>query len=90
MRFLVIGEFEGPPDFDDTSETYADTLDVLRDWEAKGIVDRYELFSDRFGGIVIFRADDHEAAEALLEQLPFVEFDGFTLQMHELVDRRTA
>lgn len=87
MRFLVIGEFDESLPFDTTSDEYSRTVDVLGDWERRGVVERYELFSDRFGGLVILSADSHEAAEELLEQLPFVDFDTFSLQIRELVDQ---
>lgn len=87
MRFLVIGEFDESLPFDTRSDEYRRTVEVLGDWERRGVVERYELFSDRFGGIVILSAGSYEEAEALLEQLPFVDFDTFSLQIHELVDQ---
>ncbi|MFN8102990.1 MAG: hypothetical protein U0U69_00845 [Acidimicrobiia bacterium] len=90
MRFLVIGEFDESLPFDTRSEEYRRTVEVLGDWERRGVVERYELFNDRFGGIVILSAASHEEAEALLEQLPFVDFDTFSLQIRELVDQSGA
>lgn len=87
MRFLVIGEFDESLPFDTTSDEYSRTVEVLNEWERRGVVERYELFSDRFGGMVILSADSHEEAEDLLEQLPFVDFDTFSLQIRELVDQ---
>lgn len=87
MRFIVTGEFdEGVEMTNELLDAYVRAIELLRKWQAEGIVESYEFFADRIGGYAVYRAASHEALEEILESVPLLDFDPFTLTIAELLD----
>lgn len=87
VRFYVAGVVHDGVELDEERlDFYAETLETLRKWHSEGIVESYEFFADRMGGIAIFVTEDIEELQSLLDTLPLVGEDGFTLHVSELVE----
>lgn len=88
MRYLVTGEFDGRIEAsDDVLEAFTRTTELMTQWRGAGIIESYEFFEGELGGCAVFVASDLAELEAMLEQLPIVEHDSFTLDVRPLVEK---
>jgi hypothetical protein len=87
VRFLVIGEFDENVTVDSgLIDAFTRTVAKLRGWQDSGIVEQFEFFQGALGGCAFFATNDLAALEQLLEGLPVIEHDAFTLTVHPLLD----
>ena len=62
-----------------------DHLAFLEEQHKKDNVTAYGKFADGAGGLIIYRAETLEDAEALVKQDPYVEKEARTYEIHEWV-----
>ncbi len=85
---MVIGEFEDSLDVtEDMIAAFARTTEIMHTWRESRTVESFEFFDGELGGCAIFVADDLGALEAVLEELPIVGDDAFSLTVKPLVDQ---
>ncbi|MCC7076290.1 MAG: hypothetical protein IT198_04115 [Acidimicrobiia bacterium] len=87
MRFFVAGWFDTAVALEEERvEDYATSMEMLRKWHEEGVVQSFEFFSDRLGGMAIFEVADVDELQRLLDLVPLVDEDAFALSMAELFD----